>query len=61
MLSLVLLELTLEEIITDIPHDFAALVVYLMLALFVGFIWYGSRPKPPAAEQDPHPGSDHVQ
>lgn len=43
MLSLIL-NLTLEEIITDIPHDGAAFVVYLMLALFIGFIWYGSRP-----------------
>jgi hypothetical protein len=43
ILSFVLLELTMEEILVGIPHDFAALVVYLLLALFVGFIWYGSR------------------
>lgn len=35
--------LTLTEVLVDIPHDFGALVVYLMLGLFVFFIWYGSR------------------
>lgn len=35
--------LTLEEIVTDIPHDLTALVVYLLLGLFGGFVWYGSR------------------
>ncbi|CAN5439331.1 hypothetical protein BH24GEM3_BH24GEM3_18710 [soil metagenome] len=44
MFSLILLNLTSEEIVTDIPHDAAAVVVYLLLALFIGFIWYGSRP-----------------
>ncbi|MBR9988919.1 MAG: hypothetical protein KFH98_04140 [Gemmatimonadetes bacterium] len=37
--------LTLHEIISDIPHDGASLVVYLMLLAFVGFIWAGSRKK----------------
>ncbi len=44
MFSLILLNLTLKDIVTDIPHDAAAVVVYLLLALFIGFIWYGSRP-----------------
>lgn len=35
--------LTLTEILVGIPHDFAAVVVYLMLALFLFFIWHGSR------------------
>ncbi len=51
MLSLVLWDLTLYEVLADIPHDFAALVVYAILALFVGFIWYGSRSPAPAAKQ----------
>ncbi|CAN5638058.1 hypothetical protein BH23GEM7_BH23GEM7_24470 [soil metagenome] len=51
MFSLILLNLTFEEIVTDIPHDAAAVVVYLLLALFVGFIWYGSRPGA-AGEED---------
>lgn len=44
MLSLMLLKLTFQEIIADIPHDGAAIVVYLLLAAFVAGIWYGSRP-----------------
>jgi hypothetical protein len=40
---LVLLDLTFREIITDVPHDGAAIVAYLFLALFVGAIVYGSR------------------
>ncbi len=49
MLSLILWKLTLQEVLTDIPHDPAAFVVYLLLALFIGFIWYGSRAKPKGA------------
>lgn len=46
MLSLILLELTLHEVLADVPHDAGAIVVYLMMALFVGFIWLGrSRPR----------------
>ncbi len=57
MFSLILLELTLEEVLTDIPHDFAALIVYLLLGLFVGFIWYGSRfpSKPGSTKEDANP------
>jgi hypothetical protein len=35
--------LTLREILTNIPHNAAAIVVYVLLAVLVGFIWYGSR------------------
>ena len=35
--------LTLREIIQNIPHDGAAVVVYVLLAIFIGFIWMGSR------------------
>jgi hypothetical protein len=35
--------LTLREVIADIPHDVPAMVVYVLIALFVGFIWWGSR------------------
>ncbi len=44
MLALIL-KLTLTDLAADIPHDASAFVVYLLLALFVGFIWYGSRSK----------------
>lgn len=35
--------LTFREVIQNIPHDGPAVVIYLMLALFAGFIWWGSR------------------
>jgi hypothetical protein len=35
--------LTLRQVVTDIPHDLAALVVYLMFAAFIGLTWLGSR------------------
>jgi hypothetical protein len=38
--------LTLTEMIRDIPHDAAAIVVYIMVLIFLGFIWHGSRKKP---------------
>lgn len=37
--------LTVDEVISGIPHDGPAIVVYLMLIVFVGFIWAGSRKK----------------
>lgn len=43
MLSLILLELTLQEVLADIPHDAGAVIVFLLLGAFVGFVWYGSR------------------
>lgn len=55
MLSLIFLDLTLQEILSDIPHDAGAVIVYIMLALFAGFVVYGSRgkgsdPAPPPPE-----------
>jgi hypothetical protein len=41
--ALNLLDLTLWEVVSDIPHDFAALVTYVILVLFIAGIWYGSR------------------
>lgn len=46
MLSFTLLDLSLAEIVTDIPHDAGAVVVYVLLALFVGMTWAGSRRRP---------------
>jgi hypothetical protein len=43
MLSFILLDLTLNEIVADIPRDGASIVVYLLIAIFVGLIWAGSR------------------
>lgn len=35
--------LTFREVIQNIPHDGPAVVIYLMLALFAWFIWWGNR------------------
>lgn len=55
MLALILLELTLREIVSDIPHDAGAVVAYALLAIFLGFIWAGSRNK--SVPRAPRPGS----
>jgi hypothetical protein len=43
MIALALLELTVGEVIGDIPHDAGAMITLLIVALFVAFIWHGSR------------------
>ena len=43
MLSFILLELTLQEVLADVPQDPAAVLTYAMLVLFVAFVWAGSR------------------
>jgi hypothetical protein len=35
--------LTLRDILADIPRDLEAILVYLMFAGIVWFIWWGSR------------------
>jgi hypothetical protein len=35
--------LTLGRILGDIPHDGPAIVIYVMLVVFAGLIWRGSR------------------
>jgi hypothetical protein len=45
MFAAILLELTLAEVIGDLPHDAGAILVYVLLALFIGSIWHGSRRK----------------
>lgn len=55
--------LTLREIAADIPHDAAAVVVYLLLGFSIWLVWWGHRhsgPRrgsvPPApADPDPWP------
>lgn len=43
MLSLVLLKLSLQEILADIPRDAGAILVYVLMAAFAATIWIGSR------------------
>jgi hypothetical protein len=58
MLALILLDLTLREIVADLPHDAGSIVIYVLFALFAGFIWAGSRggssggPGAPAGRKD---------
>jgi hypothetical protein len=35
--------LTFREVVRNLPHDGPALFVYLLIILFVGFVWHGSR------------------
>lgn len=44
--------LTFLEALSNIPHDAAAVFVYLLLALFIGFIWWGSRSRPTQNDRD---------
>jgi hypothetical protein len=41
--SLALLRLTLQGVVADIPHDAAAWITYALLALFLAFLWSGTR------------------
>jgi hypothetical protein len=47
MLSHILLDLSFAEIVSDIPHDGGAVVVYLLLAVFGAMTWAGSRNRKP--------------
>jgi hypothetical protein len=54
----------LQGVLSDIPHDTAAIVAYVVLALFIAFVIYGGRrkhaePQPPQASHDtsPEPGA----
>ncbi|MGH7449123.1 MAG: hypothetical protein ACRELT_16240 [Longimicrobiales bacterium] len=38
--------LTIGEVVRGIPHDGPAIVIYVMILVFAGFIWHGSRKKP---------------
>lgn len=41
--------LTLAEVLADIPHDPAAITVYLMLGVSIALIMRGGRAKKPGA------------
>lgn len=46
MFALVLLDLTLREVISDLPHDAGALITYALLTAFVALTVIGSRRRP---------------
>lgn len=52
MFSLLLLQLSLQDILADIPRDAGAVLVYVLLAAFLAAIWLGSRKRP----EDPPAG-----
>lgn len=39
------LDLSFQDVIANIPRDAGAVVAFTLMALFIGFIWIGSRPK----------------
>ncbi len=41
--SLALFKLTLQGVVADLPHDAAAWITYALLALFLVFLWSGTR------------------
>ena len=43
MFSLILLDLSFSEVVSDIPLDAGTLVVVVLFALFGGSVWFGSR------------------
>jgi hypothetical protein len=54
--------LTFREVISGIPHDAGAVLAFILIALFVGAIWMGSRntataqtPPPESQPQKPAP------
>jgi hypothetical protein len=58
MLALILLELTLVEVLSDLPHDTGALIVYALVAVSIALVWMGSRnrsgsvPTPPSGRAE---------
>lgn len=43
MLSMIVLELTLREVLADLPHDAGTGIVLVLLLALVGFVWHGWR------------------
>ena len=39
------LDLSVQDVISNLPRDGGAVITFALFALFVGFIWIGSRPK----------------
>lgn len=52
MFAFSILELTIREIVSELPHDLGALIAYFVLAVFAAFIVYGSR-NPEREENSP--------
>jgi hypothetical protein len=50
MLSIALLlqesGMSLRRILSDIPHDVAAFIIYVLIGGSVYLVWRGGRPKP---------------
>ena len=55
MFNLILLDLTLREVLADIPHDGSAVVAYLVIGAFIGLIVLGNMKKPPASRSPGEP------
>jgi len=57
MASLIVPGLAVQGLFSDIPHDAAAIVAYVVLALFVGFVMIGGRRKHDAAPPSEGPSA----
>lgn len=44
MLAILLLQVGIGDLISGIPRDAGAVVVYIVLGIFIAFVWIGSRP-----------------
>ena len=43
--SVALLDVSVGQLLAEIPRDAGAIVVYVVMIVFVGLIWLGSRGK----------------
>ena len=43
LISAVVFQLTLRDVVTGIPHDVGAVIVYIILGLFLFGVWRGSK------------------
>lgn len=43
ILALSAFDLSLHEVLGNLPHDLSSVLVYALLGSFVWLIWYGSR------------------
>jgi hypothetical protein len=58
MFAILLLQVGIGDLISGIPRDAGAVVVYIVLAIFIGFVWIGSRPG--ASRSGPRSGRDSI-
>jgi hypothetical protein len=53
MFALSIIELTIRQVVADLPHDLGAFIAYFVLAAFAAFIVYGSRNPDAGGDEGP--------